>query len=188
MFDWLRRDTAAIDRAVTPWVIANGHKTRFMKGTDFSTLDGLFKDAGVDLYLAGHAHNYQRIAPNDNGKREACNDAAKHAYTDCANYVAVVSGSPGNWEIEDHPDPAKAPAGVLDAFNQNYGYSHLLVANATVLTLTFEEVKVRDERGWLVKRDGAFTDTFSIIRTGARRARTHVPFDETVELAGVLEL
>lgn len=56
MYDFIARDAASVDRAVTPWVIAYGHKTRFMGGTDFSELDGLFKSAGVDLYLAGHAH------------------------------------------------------------------------------------------------------------------------------------
>jgi hypothetical protein len=189
MYAWLRADAAAVDRAATPWVVAAGHKTRFMGGTDFSVLDGLFKDAGVDLYVAGHAHNYQRIAPNDNGVREACGDAAGDAYTDCANYVAVVSGSPGNREIADHPDAAKAPADVLDAFNQNYGFSRLTAVNASVLLFSFEEVKVRDARGALVARDGAFTDSFAIVRSPrGRAARTRVAFDERVALVGDVEL
>lgn len=50
-YDWLYRDVHAINRAVTPWVVANGHKTRFMKGTDFSRLDTIFKTIGVDLYV-----------------------------------------------------------------------------------------------------------------------------------------
>ncbi len=181
-YDWLERDIAAVDRATTPWVVAAGHKTRFMGGTDFSRFDVLFKTMQVDLYVAGHAHNYQRIAPNDNGVREACLSADNRTYTDCANYVAVVSGSPGNREIEAKPDNAKAPASVLDVFDENYGFSHLTAVDAHTLLFEFEETRVR---GGV---EGAFRDSFSIIKTGHARKPTGVAFDATLPLGGDLEL
>lgn len=158
-----------------------------MKGTDFSQLDTIFKQMGVDLYVAGHAHNYQRIAPNDNGVREACGGGAD-SYVDCANYVAVVSGSPGNWEIEDHADSAQAPADVLDKFDENYGFSYLTAANATTLVFRFDETKVRAANGDLVRKAGAFVDTFTIVRSGRERVPTGIPFDGSVPLVGSLDL
>ena len=122
--------------------------------------------------------------------REDCATADRSAYVDCANYVAVVSGSPGNFEIQDRPDNAKAPADVLDSYNQNYGFSHLIAANATTLVFEFEEVKVRDPAtGALVAKKGAFTDRFVITKSGnGRRAPTQTAFDFDLPLVGEEEL
>ena len=119
--------------------------------------------------------------------REACGGDAD-SYVDCANYVAVVSGSPGNREIEAKPDAAQAPATVLDKFDENYGFSHITVVNATTLLFEFEETKVRDAAGKLVKKAGAFWDSFTITKSGRERVPTRVPFDASVPLSGALEL
>ena len=71
---WLRADLAAHPAACT---LAYWHHPRYSSGHDGShvTLHPLWKaldDAGVELLLTGHSHNYERFAPRDgNGKTRA---------------------------------------------------------------------------------------------------------------------
>ena len=71
---WLRADLAAHPTGCT---LAYWHHPRYSSGHDGShvTLHPLWKalsDAGVELLLTGHSHNYERFAPRDgNGKTSA---------------------------------------------------------------------------------------------------------------------
>ncbi len=71
---WLRADLAAHPTGCT---LAYWHHPRYSSGHDGShvTLHPLWKalsDAGVELVLTGHSHNYERFAPRDgNGKTSA---------------------------------------------------------------------------------------------------------------------
>jgi acid phosphatase type 7 len=71
---WLRADLAAHPTGCT---LAYWHHPRYSSGHDGShvTLHPLWKalsDAGVELLLSGHSHNYERFAPRDgNGKTSA---------------------------------------------------------------------------------------------------------------------
>lgn len=94
----------------------------------------------------------------------------------------------GNKEVEAKPDNASAPADVLDVFDQNYGFSHLTAVDAHTLVFEFEETKVRAADGTLVAREGAFRDSFSIVKTGRARKPTGVAFDSMLPLVGSLDL
>ncbi len=50
---WLERDLKGVDRAVTPWVVVNGHKNAFMTDVDFTKLDALLREYKVDLCVWG---------------------------------------------------------------------------------------------------------------------------------------
>ena len=71
---WLRADLAAHPAACT---LAYWHHPRYSSGHDGShvTLHPLWRalsDAGVELLLTGHSHNYERFAPRDgDGKTSA---------------------------------------------------------------------------------------------------------------------
>jgi hypothetical protein len=113
---WLESDLKAVDRSATPWLIVNGHKNAFMPQVDFTKLDALLRKYKVDLYMNGHAHNYQRIMPfNSDLKTPATcarsggvaraptssspsssSSSSAHVYAGCDSYVNVVVGSPGN--------------------------------------------------------------------------------------------
>lgn len=167
---WLARDLAAVDRSATPWVVAIGHKTPWMSDVDWSGLDPLFRKHGVDLFLAGHTHNYQRIAPADGiskkAKPVACANAAKTVYTDCGVYQCVVAGSPGNWKLEDKPAKKMAPAQLLDGYSPAYGYGHLTVVDAHTLRYEWEETGQRSlVTGLRSLRASAFFDSFEIHRS-----------------------
>ena len=70
---WLRKDLAAVDRKVTPWVVVYGHKPLYCSTDDYydckvsgpqhiaPSIEPLLKAYHVDLYLAGHLHNYVRL-------------------------------------------------------------------------------------------------------------------------------
>lgn len=60
LLSWLEDDLKAVDRRVTPWVVAVGHRAAWMKHGGGSDLAPLLHDYGVNLLLAGHEHNYQR--------------------------------------------------------------------------------------------------------------------------------
>ena len=70
---WLQKDLAAVDRKVTPWVVVFGHKPLYCSTDDYydckvsgpqhiaPSIEPLLKAYHVDLYLAGHLHNYVRL-------------------------------------------------------------------------------------------------------------------------------
>jgi hypothetical protein len=73
MFAWLQADLAAHPDAAYPCTLAYWHHPRFA----FSTGSGataavaplweLLREAGADVVLSGHSHNYQRWRPQDSG-------------------------------------------------------------------------------------------------------------------------
>lgn len=63
---WLKADLAANPRMCT---LVSGHRPRWASSSfassDIAPLINDMVDAGVDLYLTGHAHSYERFAPQD---------------------------------------------------------------------------------------------------------------------------
>jgi 3',5'-cyclic AMP phosphodiesterase CpdA len=65
---WIREDLAAHP---TPCAVAMWHHPRFSSGTEHGNDAGMrdiwraLQQAGVDLALTGHEHNYERFAPQD---------------------------------------------------------------------------------------------------------------------------
>lgn len=56
MLNFMTADLAAVDRAVTPWVVAYSHKLWWMDATDFSKISGILQEGKVDVLFAGHWH------------------------------------------------------------------------------------------------------------------------------------
>lgn len=68
--DFLEADLASVDRSVTPWVIAAGHRPWYSTGgadnqcfACQAAFETTFYKYGVDLALFGHVHNSQRFDP-----------------------------------------------------------------------------------------------------------------------------
>ena len=53
---WITADLRTVDRAVTPWVVAFGHKQGWMDNQNFTSsgIEQLLQGASVDLYFCGH--------------------------------------------------------------------------------------------------------------------------------------
>mmetsp|Transcript_118041 Transcript_118041/g.329012 ORF Transcript_118041/g.329012 Transcript_118041/m.329012 type:complete len:568 (+) Transcript_118041:52-1755(+) len=181
-YAWLLQDLAAVDRTRTPWVIAHGHRPLYcscdgdcdgaattnrmgLKQSDGSFkygLEHLFYEHGVDLYIAGHEHDYERmfdVAPHYNAVMPWLSGITTRSTADPPATTYMVTGSAGN--IEDH-EPFLRPAPRRSAKRLNtYGWSKMTVYNST--HVLWQQVqtdagapasswgKVMDE-AWIVQR------------------------------------
>ena len=150
---WARADLAAVDRKRTPWVVAAMHRTLYCScDTDCDGdaaamrdgplgLEALLVGGGVDLVLAGHEHNTERMYAVRGGTvvtgpasgRPGGNASAPEVLVDPAAPVYVVSGCAGN--VEQH-EPFLRPQPPITAFRADtYGWARLTVHNASALLL-----------------------------------------------------
>jgi hypothetical protein len=75
-FTWLTADLAAIDRSVTPWVIAITHAPWYNSNKDHqgdgdgmkAAMESLFVAAKVAFVASGHVHAYERFLPTVGGE------------------------------------------------------------------------------------------------------------------------
>lgn len=142
---WLRADlkTVNADRSQRPWVVVLGHHPMYCSLTDTSdkkdldcadektspvqsALEDLFFEEGVDLYVSGHRHNYERSWPMYRGK------AFQHSYINPAGPVYIVNGAMGYayltekfaqpylWSAFRQDDGAKELFGKLEALNASH--------------------------------------------------------------------
>jgi hypothetical protein len=146
------------------WIIMLGHKPMYCSTNDYYDckiggpkyimpfLEPLM--SGVDLYLAGHLHNYERSYPVHNGTVTSRN------YTDPTSTVHVVAGMAGcdegltnKWET-----PTPEWSAVRDA---KLGYGLLTVDGKA--SLKFEYLL---SPGGALPSDQQVQDTFTITRSG----------------------
>ncbi|KAJ6784907.1 hypothetical protein PWT90_02380 [Aphanocladium album] len=140
--DWLAADLAAVDRAKTPWIIVSGHRPWYLsKKNETGTIcwtckdvfEPLFLQYGVDLYLSGHAHVYERQAPLADGRidpRELDNPAAPWY---------ITNGAAGHYDGMDDLQAKRQSYSrfSLDVNNATYGWSRLTFHNCTHMTHEF---------------------------------------------------
>lgn len=99
--EWVRQNLAAVDRTVTPWVIAHFHRPMYCSN-DHACGDGaahlreqmedVFLEFGVDLVLVGHVHSYERMYPVYN------NTLITTSYANPGAPVYILQGASGNRE------------------------------------------------------------------------------------------
>lgn len=147
MYEWIEADLtkANNNRANVPWIVVHGHRAIYCSGghdcDDQATTvrDGLngtygmeemFFKHGVDLYVNGHEHSWERTYPIYKGKFDASYDSPKAT-------IYVVTGAAGCKELHK---PWTHPQANFTAFRSNtFGYSRLNVHNHT--HLHFEQVQ-----------------------------------------------
>lgn len=152
--DWLRADLAAAAQAKHRWTVAFGHRPLYCSnhgGNDIPSgnarlrgrVEDIVLDAGVDLFIQAHAHDYERTWPLRKG------NATAHNYSDPTAPVYVVNGAAGNREENDNPpcDQSWQPsaedveAGMRPcARDVSYG-----VMTITTDSLTWEQYASADE-------------------------------------------
>ena len=57
---FMAADLAAVDRSVTPWVVALVHKDWTMETEAFNAFSPILDKGGVDVLFCGHVHYYNR--------------------------------------------------------------------------------------------------------------------------------
>ena len=136
---WLEYDLAKANanRAQTPWIVVIGHRPMYCT-SDYTNcgdkaallrnrLEGKFYVHGVDLYICGHQHNYERafdVYISKTWKRTRNMRATTH----------ILTGASGQYLTSTMRKSFERPAEVWDAFrNSIFGYSRMDVMNATHL-------------------------------------------------------
>lgn len=168
---WLARDLAAIDRRRTPWVIAFGHKTMWMDLQNATAMHGLLQAAGVNLYLTGHQHNYQRTLPiyTREGAAalvdRACVSADRLTYRNCSYMTNLVVGSAGCRElISQGGIGAYATAAQLF----EYGWGIITVHNHSHLHWRWTQVANKSDGSPLPSGTVPLTDEMWLVQTATR--------------------
>lgn len=104
MVAFMKADLAAVDRKVTPWVVALVHKDWTMQPNAFAAFNGVLEAGGVDVLFCGHVHYYNRYRPYDAVTGDIDNAAVSadgRTYTNPKYMVTIVSGASGDIEGDD---------------------------------------------------------------------------------------
>jgi len=170
-YEWLDKDLARA-RNTADWLIVFGHRPMYCSNDDsdhdcFSDtntlrngwngtypLEELLYRHGVDLYLSGHEHSYERVFPTYKSRIDPTVVVTdmNHTYTGARFPTHLVSGSAGCDEYFD--TFSNATYGLWSVFRSStYGYGHLRVHNATHLhwDQLLDEGRAGRDWLWLVK-------------------------------------
>ncbi|KAI9907084.1 hypothetical protein PsorP6_003906 [Peronosclerospora sorghi] len=136
---WLEQDLALANanRAKTPWLIVIGHRPMYCTsdstncGKKAEMLRDKFEEKfykhGVDLYLCGHQHNYERafdVYKSQTWKRTHNMRATTH----------ILTGASGQYLTSIMRKSFERPREPWDAFrNSIFGYSRMVIMNTTHL-------------------------------------------------------
>jgi len=162
---WLENDLieANKNRGKYPWIIMLGHKASWMDNTDWTNFTMLSHKYGVDLYLCGHQHNYERMWPfypnmtihNDGDIYNS------NIYLNPRYMLQLVSGAPGQRENIDY-DNGWAPTQWTAFSLDEYGYAHLKIYNSTHLYWDWQQTASAKEN---IRNDDAnIKDTLWVIQ------------------------
>mmetsp|Transcript_48614 Transcript_48614/g.114123 ORF Transcript_48614/g.114123 Transcript_48614/m.114123 type:complete len:229 (+) Transcript_48614:554-1240(+) len=162
-YDWLEADLAKANanRGERPWIVVMGHRPLYCSSNDYydcnmwgpkarEALEPLFQKYGVDLYLSGHVHSYERTFPVVNGTRTS------QTYDKPKAPVHVMVGSGGAGLTSKWSDqPEWSAKRIID---YGVGYVH---ANATSLVFQFMQT---GQNGTVVNGEPQATDEFTITK------------------------
>lgn len=163
---WLEIDLKYANRPEVreqrPWIVLMGHRPWYTMAKGFNHFDELACQYGIDLYITGHVHNYQRWKPMHLGAwnkalshviptevDEACVSEDGHTYTDPKFMPVIVTGSAGCHSPEPEYMCAVMKAGSnlfmkdsLSFCSAAYGYGHLQAVNHTHLYWEFIQTHI----------------------------------------------
>jgi hypothetical protein len=156
---WMTADLQAVDRTVTPWVVAYSHKSWQMDSTTWSLFD-ILPQFGVDLHLVGHWHQYTRYPSIDSRNNKVVIDTASlsadnRTYTNPKYPILVVIGAPGDPEV----NPATCKEEWDLYCSGNYGYG---IMSATASTLSWSWNTTVPVKG---SPNPTFSDAFTIVKS-----------------------
>lgn len=143
-YQWLVKDLESINRTQTPWIIAMSHRPMYSTQTSSyqANIRAAWEDVllkyGVDVYIAGHIHWYERLYPlGVNGTIDTSSIVDNSTfYTNPGKSMThLINGAAGNIESHSTLDEGESWADItvfLD--DEHYGYSKLTVESETELT------------------------------------------------------
>ncbi|RMJ20050.1 Acid phosphatase [Fusarium kuroshium] len=132
-YQWLEKDLASVDRCKTPWIIVMSHRPLY--SSEVSTYqvnmraawEELMLKHGVDVYIAGHIHWYERLLPmgfNGTIDMGSVIDNSTYRVNNGKSITHITNGAAGN--IESHSflakdEPIKNFTQVLDQTHFGFG-------------------------------------------------------------------
>jgi len=149
-YNWLKNDLikANTHRADHPWIIVFGHRPMYCSldtndGQDICTLDttnirdgvsftggkrqygleALLQEMGVDFFLSGHMHSYERLWPTYRQQ------LLSHSYENPGAPIHIIAGTAGGPEDLDNFDDILYPWSAFRS--DSYGYGKIFVHNDT---------------------------------------------------------
>eukprot|EP01060_Flectonema_neradi_P028171 TRINITY_DN378_c0_g1_i5.p1 TRINITY_DN378_c0_g1~~TRINITY_DN378_c0_g1_i5.p1 ORF type:complete len:562 (+),score=143.07 TRINITY_DN378_c0_g1_i5:55-1686(+) len=133
MLEWLKDDLkkANENRDKFPWIIIHGHRSIYCScdkdcdaGAELIRLEmePIMFENGVDFFINGHEHNYERMWPTYKSKSDQSNINPKAT-------VYVVTGAAGSHEMHE---PFTKPQPSWSAFRSNsFSYTRMFVYNSS---------------------------------------------------------
>jgi len=155
--DW---EKAFANKKQVPWIIMSGHRPWYNSDTseynDHSVggriqtqLEPLMVKYGIDLYLCGHMHMFERVHPTVNGTVVNNGGSSKNVYINPGAPGSVVQATAGVFLDDSFVNPQP----VWSAYRTNdWGYGRMTI-NTTHLHYEF-----------LLESDGSTADEFYIIK------------------------
>ena len=153
-FEFIENDLMNVDREKTPWIVVHGHRPMYcscdadcgfparMTRTGGYVLESkyglekLLHKYGVDFYIAGHEHNYERMYDVFDKKTTKSNVNPRATW----HIVTGDAGGPEEHESFQRPQPERT------AFRtEAYGYSRMTVHNST--HIFWEQVETDTDAG-----------------------------------------
>ena len=146
---WLERTLETVstkeERALRPWIVVFGHKPVYCSTNDFydchiggpkkigPAVEPLLRKYGVDLFLAGHLHNYERTWPVYNGtvlRRNYTWDGEGSGSAKGTTHVVIgmAGDSEGLTDSWDTPTPTWSAKHAA-----NLGWARVSALNSSVL-------------------------------------------------------
>jgi hypothetical protein len=158
---WLEQDLqrAAANRGQTPWIIMSGHRPMYNSDKDEwndhhegawfqQNIEPLMLKYGVDLYLCGHMHMYERVHPVINGVPQQTGNT----YTNPGAPMHIVQGNSGI--VLDLPYKFLDPQPSWSAYRAStWGYGNMNFINSTHLHYEMRRFDTGhvDDEFWLIK-------------------------------------
>lgn len=143
-YQWLVKDLEAVNRTQTPWIVVMSHRPMYSTETASYQADirAAWEDVllkyGVDVYIAGHIHWYERLYPlGANGTIDTSSvvDNSTYYANPGKSITHLVNGAAGNIESHSTLDEGESWAGFtvfLD--DKHYGFSKLTIESEKELT------------------------------------------------------
>ncbi|KAJ5166177.1 Acid phosphatase [Penicillium canariense] len=142
-YKWLQKDLASVDRKKTPWVVVMSHRPMYSSAYSSYQLhmrqafEGLMLENGVDAYLSGHIHWYERLFPlGTNGTIDTASVINNNTYRTNAgkSMTHIINGMAGNIESHSEFSSGQGLTNITAVLNKSeYGFSKMTVVNSTAL-------------------------------------------------------
>ncbi|KAL6056776.1 Purple acid phosphatase [Balamuthia mandrillaris] len=173
-YEWLVADLSALrssceDGSTQPWVILFGHRPLYCSNSPYDNswfadcyvvapglrklLEPLFKQFGVDLYLAGHMHNAEYTYPVYNSR------VTSLSWHNAPSTIHLISGYAGCREGFNGFDESIKPDWSAWRQDTHFGFSNMTIFNHTHLSFTYlyADNSSFQKEVWITKDQNAFS-------------------------------